>query len=252
MPSVPVSGPIDLKGRTALVTGAARGIGRAICLALAREGAAVAASDILPCDDTEAAVQALGRSSQAISCDLRHQEAAARLVEAVVDRWKRIDILVCNAAILGDSAKDFPSYAIEEIDAVLEINLRGAILACQAVWPLMERQGGGKIVCLGSIAGRIGGILAGPHYCASKGGIHAFVKWAAKKGAASGIFVNGIAPGPIATPMTENEPYKDDMVPLGRLGQPEDIAEAALFLSSQASNFITGKVLDVNGGMLMV
>jgi NAD(P)-dependent dehydrogenase (short-subunit alcohol dehydrogenase family) len=94
--------------------------------------------------------------------------------------------------------------------------------------------------------------MAGPHYCASKGGIHAFIKWAAKNGIEIGIYVNGIAPGPIATPMIENEPYKDEMVPLGRLGQPEDIAEAVVFLASQASNFITGNILDVNGGILML
>lgn len=252
MPTVPVSGPIDLSDCVALVTGAARGIGRAVCLSLAREGASVAACDILSCSKTEEAVRGLGRPALAIACDMRNPAAIGALVEAVIDRWKRIDILVSNAAILGESLKPFASYSIEEIDALLEINLRGTILTCQAVWPHMKRQGGGKIVCLGSIAGRIGGILAGPHYCASKGGIHAFVKWAAKKGAPKGIFVNGIAPGPIATPMTESEPYRHDMVPLGRLGQPEDIAEAALFLSSQASNFITGKVLDVNGGMLMV
>ncbi len=127
----------------------------------------------------------------------------------------------------------------------------GTFLMTQAVWPHMEKQGFGKIICLGSIAGRIGGVLAGPHYCASKGGIHAFVKWAAKHGTRSGIYVNGIAPGPIATPMTENEPYKDEMVPLGRLGQPQDIAEVAVFLASQASNFITGNIIDVNGGILM-
>jgi len=105
---------------------------------------------------------------------------------------------------------------------------------------------------MGSIAGRIGGILAGPHYCASKGGVHALVKAFAKRGAPAGIYVNGIAPGPVPTPMIAAEPYKDEMVPLGRLGQPEDIAEAVVFLSSQASHFITGQVLDVNGGMLMI
>jgi 3-oxoacyl-[acyl-carrier protein] reductase len=116
----------------------------------------------------------------------------------------------------------------------------------------MVKQGGGKIVCLGSIGGRVGGVLAGPHYCASKGGVHAFVKWAAKNGASEGIYVNGIAPGPIVTPMIADKPYKDEMVLLGRLGHPDDIAEVAVFLCSQASNFITGNIIDVNGGMLMV
>ncbi len=121
----------------------------------------------------------------------------------------------------------------------------------QAIWPHMAKQGGGKIVCIGSIAGRMGGLRAGPHYTSSKGAIHAFVKWAAKKGAPFGIYVNGIAPGPIDTPMIANQGYTADGIPLGRLGQPEDIAMAVVFLASQASNFITGQILDVNGGILM-
>ena len=116
----------------------------------------------------------------------------------------------------------------------------------------MREAGKGKIICIGSIAGKIGGVFAGPHYCASKDGIHSFVKWAANNGAKHGILVNGIAIGAIVTDMTVNEPLiKDEMVPLGRLGQPEDIAEVVSFLASQHSNYITGCVLDVNGGFLM-
>ena len=249
---VPVSGPINLSSKVALVTGAARGIGRAVSLALAREGALVAVCDIISCQETIDHLQKKGGLAHMVHCDVQRKDSIAGTVKKVIEKWGKIDILISNAGILGDSAKPFTAYTEEEIDTVLAVNLRGTILMCQAVWPWMEKQGGGKIVCLGSIAGRIGGVLAGPHYCASKGGIHSFVKWAAKFGAKSGILVNGIAPGPIVTPMTDKEPYRDDMVPLGRLGQPEDIAEATLFLASQASNFITGKILDVNGGMLMI
>jgi 3-oxoacyl-[acyl-carrier protein] reductase len=124
-------------------------------------------------------------------------------------------------------------------------------LLTQAIWPHMVNQGGGKIVCIGSIAGRMGGLRAGPHYTATKGAVHAFVKWAARKGAPFGIYVNGIAPGPVDTPMIAGQAYSEEGIPLGRLGHPEDIAMAVVFLASQASNFITGQILDVNGGILM-
>lgn len=250
--TAPCSGPIDLTGKVAIVSGASRGIGRAISEALAREGASVAIIDVLSTADTTVAVEATGRKSLNIQCDIQKKADIVNAIDHIIDTWSHIDILVNNAAVLGNSSKPFKEYTEEEWDSLLQINLRGTFLMTQAVWLHMEKQEFGKIICLGSIAGRIGGVLAGPHYCASKGGIHAFVKWAAKQGAGSGIYVNGIAPGPIATPMTENEPYKDEMVPLGRLGQPQDIAEVAVFLASQASNFITGNIIDVNGGILMV
>jgi 3-oxoacyl-[acyl-carrier protein] reductase len=248
----PISGPIDLTDKIAVVTGASRGIGRATCRALSREGAHVAALDVLSTDDTISEIKGQGRKAIGLFCDVLYREQVRKAVEQVVELWGRIDILVNNAGILGNSQRPFEEITIEEWDHLLETNLRGTFLMTQAVWPHMRAQGGGKIVCMGSIAGRIGGLLAGPHYCASKGGIHTFVKWAAKNGIRSGIYVNGIAPGPIATPMTADEPYKDEMVPLGRLGQPEDIAEVVVFLASQASNFITGNIIDVNGGVLMV
>jgi len=248
----PISGAINLTGKVAVVTGAARGIGQAICNALAREGANVAACDILPTADTISKIQKPGQKNLGLVCDIFQPEQIQSTVDEVIKAWKRIDILVNNAAILGDYPKAFEEITVDEWDRLMETNLRGPFLMTQAVWPHMVKQGGGKIICLGSAAGRMGGIIALPHYCASKGGIHAFVKWAAKNGADLGIYVNGIAPGPIKTPMTVDAPYKDEMIPLGRLGQPEDIAEVAVFLASQASNFITGNILDVNGGMLMV
>ena len=248
----PVSGPIDLTGKVAIVTGASRGIGRAICLALAREGANVGLCDILPNPETSRKIRSMGQEVLEVQCDIRRKASILSAVNQIVDSFGRIDILVNNAGILGDSSKQFEEYSEDEWDFLLQTNLRGVFLMTQAVWPYLKKQGSGKVICVGSIAGRIGGLLAGPHYCASKGGIHAFVKWAAKKGSTLGIYVNGIAPGPIKTPMTTNEPYKDTMVPLGRLGEPEDIAEVAVFLASQASNFITGNIIDVNGGILMV
>ena len=245
------SGPVNLKGKVTIVTGASRGIGRAIALAFFREGANVALVDILSLEETMQLVQHSDRVFP-VSCDLNSPEEIKRAISLITNKYKKIDVLVNNAAIVGSYGKELEDFDLEEWEKVLNINLRSAFLMTGAVWPYMRKQGAGKIICLGSIAGKIGGFFAGPHYCASKGGVHGFVKWAAKNGAKHGIHVNGIAPGPTATAMIANEPLiKDDMTPLGRLGQPEDIAEAAVFLSSQASNFITGCVLDVNGGLLM-
>lgn len=249
--TVPISGPIDLSQRKAIVTGAARGIGRAVCCALAREGADVACLDVLDTSETAGMVTGRERNSLALQCDVCDAEQIRTAIGRAKSDWGRIDILVASHGILGRSREALPELTIEEWDRIQTVNLRGAFLVTQAVWPWMEEQRNGKIVLMGSVAGKVGGVLAGPHYCASKGGIHAFVKWAAKSGASLNILVNGIAPGPVVTPMTAEEPYRDDMLPLGRLGQPEDIAEAAVFLVSQASNFITGCVLDVNGGILM-
>jgi NAD(P)-dependent dehydrogenase (short-subunit alcohol dehydrogenase family) len=247
----PISGPIDLGGKVALVTGAAGGIGRASCLALCREGARIAACDIQACKQTAQAIKSLQGEVMEIACDIRDRDSIVESVEQVMNTWGRLDILVNNAGILGDSALEFEDYTLEDWDRVLQTNLRGTFLMSQAVWPHMQKQQSGKIICMGSIAGRIGGMLAGAHYSASKGAIHTFVKWAAKQGTRHGIYVNGIAPGPIETPMTAGGPYKDEMVPLGRLGQPEDIAEVVVFLASQASNFITGAIIDANGGVFM-
>ncbi len=246
-----VSGPIDLTGKVAIVTGGARGIGRATCLALAREGANILVCDVLPVEETVARVQKGGRKAVGLKCDVTSPDQVAKAVDRAMKEFGRVDILVSNAGVMAKTGKPVEEITLQDWDFHLNINLKGAFLFCQAVWPIMAKQGSGKIVCVGSVAGKIGGVLAGPDYCASKGGVHAMVKCLAKKGASVGIYVNGIAPGPIATPMTKDEPYKDEMVPIGRMGQPQDIAEAVVFLASQASNFITGTILDVNGGILM-
>jgi 3-oxoacyl-[acyl-carrier protein] reductase len=247
----PVSGQVNLQGKIAIVTGGSRGIGKAICLTLAREGAKVIVCDTLPMDKTVAAIQEFERESVGMICDVSKKDEVKGVVEKTVKKFGQVDILVNNAGVMGKTGKAIEDITLEEWGATLDINLRGAFLFCQALWPIMTKQHSGKIVCIGSIAGKIGGVLANPEYCASKGGIHAMVKCLAKKGAPLGIYVNAIAPGMTRTPMLEKEPYVADGVPLGRFGEPEDIAEAALFLSSQASNYITGTVLDVNGGLLM-
>lgn len=244
-----VSGPVNLHGKGAIVTGASQGIGRAVALAFIREGAEVVALDIASMEET---VALAGEGILPLMCDLNSPHEIKKAFATISGALKTIDILVNNAAVIGSYGKELEQYELEEWEGILNTNLRSCYLMTQAVWPRMKSQGAGKVVCMGSIAGKAGGIFAGPHYCASKGGIHSFVKWAAKNGSPHGIHVNGIAPGPVRTAMTFGEPLiKDGMIPLGRLGQPEDIAEAAVFLASQASNFITGCVLDVNGGLFM-
>ncbi|MBN1828310.1 MAG: SDR family oxidoreductase [Deltaproteobacteria bacterium] len=246
-----VSGPVNLKDKVIIVTGASRGIGRAIALAFFREGAIVVLVDIASLEETAHLMSCSDRVFP-VSCDLNSPEEIKNAIWPITNKFKKIDVLVNNAAVVGSYGKELEDFDLEEWEKIMNTNLRSTFLMTRAVWPCMKKQGAGKIVCMGSIAGKIGGLFAGPHYCASKGGIHGFVKWAAKNGARHGIHVNGIAPGPIVTAMTVNEPLiKDEMIPLGRLGQPADIAETVVFLSSQASNFITGCVLDVNGGLLM-
>jgi len=249
--AAPVSGSVDLGGWVGIITGGARGIGEAIALAVAKEGASIAILDVLDSTEVEDRVRSCGVDCVSFKCDIRDEDSVKRSISGILARYGKVDFLVSNAAILGRSRGELYEYTVEEFVEVLSVNLVGTFLVTKHVWPIMVKQKWGKIVCIGSIAGRIGGLLAGPHYTSSKGAIHAFVKWAAKRGAPYGIYVNGIAPGPVATPMIAAEPYDAKMVPLGRLGVPEDIAQAALFFVSQASNFITGVVLDVNGGIYM-
>lgn len=247
------SSPSDLDGKIAIVTGAARGSGAAICKALAREGAAVVACDVLSTDVTVAAVQEYGRSGVGVQCDVSRKSDVARVVEVTLDRFGRIDILVSNAGYVGNENIQVrvEEFDLEDWDRVLAVNLKGPFLFCQAVWPTMRKQEVGKIICIGSMAGKSGGMVVGPHYCASKGGLHTLIRWLAKRGATEGIYVNGIAPGVIDTEMIRTTPVDSSLVPLGRLGLPEDIAEGVVFLASDASNYVTGTILDINGGVLM-
>jgi 3-oxoacyl-[acyl-carrier protein] reductase len=247
----PISGPIDLRGKVAIVTGGARGIGKATCIALAREGAKIIVCDILSAEETLAEVQKHNSKGIGLRCDVTNKAEIERVIERAIAEFERVDILVTSAGVLGKTNVPIQEISVQDWDFQLNINLKGTFLFCQGVWPIMASQQMGKIVCIGSLAGKIGGVLVGPEYSASKGGVHAMVKCLARRGMSHGIYVNGIAPGTVRTPMIKDEHYRDEMIPLGRLGEPEDIAEAVLFLASSASNFITGTVLDVNGGVII-
>lgn len=245
---MPISSKVDLDGRVAVVTGAARGIGRAVAVACAREGATIVAADVLDLGDTVARVEEHGRRCVPVPTDVTDRAATEQLVATAVDECGGVDVLVTCAGVYGAGALDIDE---QEWDRVYEINVKGTYLAIQAAFPALA-DGGGKIVCLGSIAGKVGGVLAGPHYVASKGAIHAMIRWLAKYGAPHGVHANGVAPGAVATEMIEGRGYRDDYCPLGRLAEPEDIAETVLYLASPASNYVTGKVLSVDGGYTMM
>jgi 3-oxoacyl-[acyl-carrier protein] reductase len=246
---VAVSSQPDLRGRVAVITGGARGIGQAVALAFAREGADVVVGDLLDLDDTVAQVEAAGGRCSAVRTDVTSKADAEALVAEATRVHGGLDVLVTCAGVYGAGALDVDE---EEWNRVYDINVKGTYLAVQAAFPALVERGGGKIVCLGSIAGKVGGVLAGPHYVASKGAIHAMVRWLAKYGAAQGVYANGVAPGAVATEMIRGRGYRDDYCPLGRLAEPADIAEAVVYLASSASNYVTGKVLSVDGGYTLM
>lgn len=245
-----------LKDKAAIVTGAGRGIGLGIALAFAREGARVALCelDASLLESALAEVEALGGQGLAFPMDVTRREQIDCVVRQVSNRWGAIDILVNNAGI-------YQVLPVEEIteeqwDRVLAVNLKGAFLFCQAVIPHMKGQGAGRIVSMASSAGKTGGTLAGAHYSVSKAGIICLTKQLARELGPHGITVNAVAPGRIDTPMIriaseeENEAFRL-RTPLGRLGTPEDVANAVVFLASEEAGFITGEILDVNGGLLI-
>ena len=245
-----------LATRVALVTGAGRGIGAAIAQTLAQMGAAVGVADV-----DEPAAQEIARQiahaggrALALAMDVTDRASVYRGVESLHARWERIDILVNNAGICP--LRPFEEIEEAEWDRVLATNLKGAFLCAQAVMPGMRERRFGRVINIASSSGKIGGLMVGAHYAASKGGLIALTFTLARLYAPYGITVNAIAPGPVESPLTRQWPPQmlDELrgsVPLGRLGRPADVAHAVAFLASDAAAFITGEVLDVNGGLLM-
>ena len=246
---------MELAGRVALVTGAAQGIGKAISLLLAKQGADIVVSDVNLEKATETAkeIETMGRKAMAVRVDVSKLEDVDQMVDAILKQLGKIDILVNNAGITRD--KLILRMSEEDWDAVLNVNLKGTFNCTRAVVRHMAKQRYGKIVSIASVTGEMGN--AGQvNYAASKAGVIGLTKTIAREFAQRGINVNAVAPGYIQTPMTDVLPEKvkeelKRLIPMDRLGQPGDVAEAVLFLVSERSSYITGQVLNVNGGIYM-
>ena len=243
-----------LENKIALVTGAARGIGQAIAVQLASDGADLALCDVKAewLADTLAKVKALGRRAEGYAMDVANAAAVGEAVAKVLADFGRIDVLVNNAGITRDTL--LIRMTEEDWDAVLDINLKGAFLTTKAVVKSMMKQRSGAIVNIASVVG----IMGNPgqaNYTASKAGLIALTKTTAKELGSRNVRVNAVAPGFIRTAMTDKlaEPVKEamlKMVPLGRLGEPEDVAKAVAFLASDAAAYVNGQTLAVCGGMV--
>ena len=247
---------MNFTDRIAVVTGGSRGIGRAICLELARRGAHVAlcyAGNEAAAKETVAACEAEGARAMAVRCDVSDESQVKALMDAALKEFGRIDILVNNAGITRDGLLMTMKEA--DFDAVLDANLKGAFLCMKAVSRPMMKQRYGRIVNLSSVVG-LRGNPGQANYAASKAGLIGLTKSAARELASRGITVNAVAPGFIDTDMTAALPEASRTalfasIPAGRLGRAEEVARAVAFLASEASAYLTGQVLAVDGGMAM-
>jgi 3-oxoacyl-[acyl-carrier protein] reductase len=238
--------PFSLEGRKILITGAAGGIGSATARACAQLGASLVLVDIKEPSELAEALRANGTTVETFAFDVSDRTETERVVASVGP----LDAAVANAGYCP-----WDDWTEEGWDAVfnktIDINLHSVMHLARAVLPGMASRKRGKIVLVSSVAGRMGGLKASPHYVAAKGGVNAFVKWLAPRAAAHGVHVNALAPGATISPMTKGQTFNADNIPLKRLAHPEEIAWPITFLCADASNYICGTVLDVNGGVYL-
>ena len=243
---------IDLSGKKAVVTGGATGIGRACAKLLAEAGAHIAIMDI-NIEGAQDTIRSIG-AGLAVACDLGKPQDVLDARDTIMAEMGGVHILINNAGIISYRS-GIGAVSLGEWDKVIDVNLRGQFLVCQAFIEQMKERGG-KIVNFSSLAARVGGIEAGLHYSVSKAGLIGLTRSLAREGGPYGVNVNAVAPGIIAT-----EPVKRQIggregdytaqIPLRRLGQPQDVANVVLFLASPLSDYVTGIVVDINGGMYM-
>jgi len=246
----------DFNNKISIVTGAAQGIGETVARGLAQQGSVVVLVD-LNGDKLTPLLNELksnGHKALAVTMDVSKLADLDKLVEQVIETYGHIDILVNCAGICP--LTDLAEITEDEWDQVLSVNLKAVFFLCQKVIPHMQKAGQGRIINIASIAGKVGGINTGAHYAASKAAIEGLTKTFARHGASHGILVNAICPGAIGTNMVMCMPEEKlqnyrNTIPLGTIGTAEDVADAILFLASDRAKYITGEVLDVNGGLLM-
>jgi 3-oxoacyl-[acyl-carrier protein] reductase len=248
---------MKFQGKVSIVTGGGAGIGEAIALALAREGAHVVIWDLdgNRAERVSSIIQKLGRKSIAIQMNVANAPEVNASVQRVLREYERIDILVNNAGIC-QVVPSIEEIREEDWDRVLAVNLKGVFLCSRAVMGIMKKQKAGKIINLGSLAGKVGGIATGAHYAASKAAVMCFTKSLAKELGPYGVHVNALAPGVIETDMTQMITGGDwrgylSTIPLGRIGVVDEVAKVALFLASDEASYLTGEIIDVNGGQFM-
>jgi len=247
---------MGLENKVALVTGASGGIGKAVALALAAQGADIAinySGNAEAAQGVKAEVEKMGRKAFTVKANVASSQDVEEMVKNVLEQFGKIDILVNNAGITRDNL--LMRMKEEDWDAVLETNLKGIFLCTKSVAKPMMKQRSGKIINIASVSGQMGN-AGQANYSAAKAGVIGFTKTVARELAARNITSNAVAPGFIATKMTDVLPddVKENIlkqVPLGRLGTPEEVAQAVVFLASPAADYITGQVISVNGGMFM-
>lgn len=238
--------PFSLRGRTVLVTGAGGGIGAATARLSAQQGADLVLCDLEAPADLASELDRQGCAARAIALDVTDRDAT----EALISALPRLDSVVAAAGrCVWDDWLD-PGWDAE-FQQTIDVNLHAAVHTARAALRRLSGDGGGQIVLVTSVAGRMGGLKASPHYVAAKGGVISLVRWLAQKGAPQGVRVNGVAPGATHTAMTQGQSFDTGRIPLGRMADPEEIAGAIVFLCMPAASYICGTILDVNGGVVM-
>ena len=236
--------PFDLTGRRILISGAAGGIGGATARLCAEQGAHLVLIDLVSEDRIRDHVgEKVASRAEVYSLDTGSRQDVTRVARQIGAVFALID--TAAIAPLDDwMADDWE----EALDLVIRANIKGPINLSRAFLPAMVEKAEGRIVLCGSVAGWMGGIRSGPHYAFSKGGIHAFVRWLSRQGAPHNVLVNGIAPGPVETAMTEGKGYDPSVYPMKRMAKPEEIAATAVFLCGAGSGYASGAIFDINGG----